>query len=182
MATVYEIIQGINQAAANAHDGAHDEKYSYDGKARKVGLKREEGDCIIDSRVMDGFKVKIHGDKLVLNYQSEITLKDFHNRNFEDDVEDTFNDIVKYLKKEYKSVTKNTLTLTSQGDADIHAQSMSRKRNWVQATKTYKIGNMGETEPVTEESSEDRLDDAVKKWLALSGENAKKPQNVSIKG
>ena len=29
MSSVYDIIQGINQAAANAHDGAHDEKYSY---------------------------------------------------------------------------------------------------------------------------------------------------------
>jgi len=182
MATVYEIVQGIAQAAANAYDGSHVEGYSADEKSREVGLKREEGDPIIDSRVMDGFKVKFHGDKLVVLYHSEITLKEFHARNFEDDIESTFNDIAKFLKKEYKNITKNTLTLTPEGDADIHAQSMSRKRNWIQATKTYKIGGLGDVEPVKGGSPEDRLDDAMKKWLALGGEGAKKPQNVSIKG
>ena len=59
---------------------------------------------------------------------------------------------------------------------------MSRKRNWIQATKTYKIGGLGDVEPVKGGSPEDRLDDAMKKWLALGGEGAKKPQNVSIKG
>ena len=40
MATVYDVIRGIHQAAANAYDGAHDEKISPDGKARKAGLSR----------------------------------------------------------------------------------------------------------------------------------------------
>ena len=43
MATTLEIIQGLAQAAANAYDGAHDERFSLDGQARKVGLRREEG-------------------------------------------------------------------------------------------------------------------------------------------
>ena len=40
MATVYDVLKGIHQAAANAYDGAHDEKISHDGKARKAGLNR----------------------------------------------------------------------------------------------------------------------------------------------
>ena len=36
MATVYEIVQGLSQAAANAYDGALNE----DGEALKVGLQR----------------------------------------------------------------------------------------------------------------------------------------------
>jgi len=56
MATTLEIIQGINQAAANAYDGAHDERF-VDGDAKKVGLSREEGCPIIDSRVSDGFGI-----------------------------------------------------------------------------------------------------------------------------
>lgn len=178
MATVYEIIQGINQAAANAYDGSHDERYSSDGEARKVGLKREEGDSIIDSRVMDGFKVKIQADRLIINYQSEITMKDFHNKNYEDDIEQTFKDIVKFLKKEYKTITKNALSLTPEGETDVHAQSVSRKRNWIQATKSYKIGGLKEVER-EKEPSEDKLDSAVKKWLELGRDKAKKPENVS---
>ena len=103
MATVYEIVQGIHQAAANAYDGAHDKKYSSDGEDHKVGLKREEGDPIVDSRVMDGFNVRVSGNTLMLSYQAEIKLKEFHDNSFEDDVESTLNDIVKFLKKEYKN-------------------------------------------------------------------------------
>jgi len=179
MATVYEIIQGINQAAANAYDGSHDERYAYDGESRKVGLKREEGDCITDSRVMDGFKVKIQADRLIINYQAEITMKDFHNKNYEDDIEQTFKDIVKFLKKEYKTITKNTLSLSPEGEADVHAQSVSRKRNWIQATKSYKIGGLKEVER-EKQPSEDKLDSAVKKWLELGRDKAKKPENVSV--
>ena len=44
MATVYEIIQGINQAAANAGwDGAHEETLQADGKARTQDLKDKMG-------------------------------------------------------------------------------------------------------------------------------------------
>tara|TARA_R110000824_G_scaffold113687_5_gene263598 strand:+ start:2643 stop:3203 length:561 start_codon:yes stop_codon:yes gene_type:complete len=180
MATVYDVIQGINQAAANAHDGAHVEKYSHDGKARKVGLKREEGDCIIDSRVMDGFSVRFDSsNRLHLSYQTEITMKDFHDNNFEDDVKSTINDVVKYLKKEYKDITGNTLSLTSDGDPDIHAQSMSRKRNWVQATQSYTIGGIkAEPELPSEDDTEDRVRSAIKDWLNLGREKAKKPKNV----
>jgi len=184
MATVYDIIQGINQAAANAHDGAHDEKYSYDGKARKAGLKREEGDPITDSRVMDGFSVRISGNKLILSYQAEITMKDFHDNNFEDDVKSTLNDVIKYLKKEYKSITGNTLSLTEEDEVEIHAQSMSRKRNWVQATQTFKIGGMNDVEAVGEPSKE-RLEQSFKNWMAIGKDQypgAKKPKNVTAKG
>ena len=34
-----EIIQGLSQAAANAYDGSHDERFSLDGQARQVGLQ-----------------------------------------------------------------------------------------------------------------------------------------------
>ena len=42
MADRLELFRGISQAIANSYDGAHDERYSYDGEERKIGLKREE--------------------------------------------------------------------------------------------------------------------------------------------
>ena len=68
MASVLEIVRGIAQAASNAYDGAHDERFVRKGEDKKVGLKREEGCPINDSRVMDGFNVRLHGDKLILSY------------------------------------------------------------------------------------------------------------------
>ena len=64
----YELIQGIMQAAADAYDGALDEK----GEPLKVGLKREEGHPVYDSRMIDGFKVRCDGAHLMVTYQSEI--------------------------------------------------------------------------------------------------------------
>ena len=69
-----EIIQGLAQAAANAWDGAHDERFTLDGQVRKVGLNREEGCPIMDKRVVDGFSVKFYGNKVCINYQSDIHL------------------------------------------------------------------------------------------------------------
>ena len=57
MATVYEIVQGLSQAAANAYDGALTE----DGEPVTAGLAREDGDPLLDKRVLDGFKVKFYG-------------------------------------------------------------------------------------------------------------------------
>jgi len=68
MATVYEIVQGLSQAAANAFDGALNE----DGEQLIAGLQREEGDAILDKRVLDGFNVKFYGNMMCLSYQSEV--------------------------------------------------------------------------------------------------------------
>ena len=184
-----EIIRGIAQAAANSYDGAHDEKYSYDGEARKVGLNREEGDLIIDSRKLDGFSVGFDGPMLRIHYHGEIKIKDVHNVNkFESEIEAKINDVAKYLKREYKKVTKKSLSLTAEGEPYIDIQSTSRVRAWVQACRYYKIGGLSDVErgPGHEESSsEDRIDDSIKKFLAIGKDSypgAKKPKNVTRKG
>ena len=116
MATVLEIIRGLSQAAANA---------SYDGYdlEQEIGLKREEGHPVLDSRVMDGFKVRFSGKNLIITYQSEMRLKELHPRNqFENEIEQKFSDIVKFLQKEYKNITKNSISLKALADADIMVQ------------------------------------------------------------
>ena len=185
MATVYEIVQGIHQAAANAYDGAHDKKYSSDGEDHKVGLKREEGDPIVDSRVMDGFNVRVSGNTLMLSYQAEIKLKEFHDNSFEDDVESTLNDVVKYLKKEYKKITGSSLSLKEDGEPMVEVEVISRRRTDVRAIQWYNVGGMGDTELVRAGTPKDRLDSAIKDWLSIGKDKyagAKKPSNVTRKG
>ena len=72
MPTTLEVIRGIAQAAANAYDGSHLESFSADGEIREVGLKREEGNPLLDERVIDGFGVKFHGSILCITYQLHI--------------------------------------------------------------------------------------------------------------
>ena len=71
MATVLDVVRGISQAAANAYDGSHDERYTADGEERKAGLRREEGDSMLETREIDGFKVKFHGNKLNILYNAD---------------------------------------------------------------------------------------------------------------
>tara|TARA_R100001082_G_scaffold5591_2_gene3829 strand:+ start:4807 stop:5370 length:564 start_codon:yes stop_codon:yes gene_type:complete len=181
---VIDIVRGIAQAAANSYDGAHDKRYSFDGDERKVGLKREEGDPIIDSRIMDGFNVRFQGPFLCIHYHGDIKVKDVHDKNFESDIEQMISDIAKFLRKEYKAVTGDSLTLSAEDEIYIDVQSTSRVRAWVQAYRKYKIGGMTDVEE-TSVPSEDRLDSAIKKFLAIGKDkypNTSKPKNVKRKG
>jgi len=166
MATVLDIVRGISQAAANAYDGAHDEKYSLDGEARKIGLKREEGDPIIDSRVIDGFGIRFHGNLLCISYQSDIKLKDVYAGDIEADVEDMIQNVAAFLKKEYKKITGDALSLTPATEVDVMVQNTSKVRVFVTGNRYYKIGNLDGVLPVAE-PSEDRLDKSIRDFLAL---------------
>jgi len=172
MATVYEIVQGLSQAAANAYDGALDAK----GEPLLVGLQREEGDAILDKRVMDGFNVKFYGNMMCLSYMSEVTLKEVYANGFETRMEEQIAEIVKFLKKEYKKITGEALGLKKKGSLKMgNVQSTSRVRTWVQAHCEYEI------QGVTGHDVKDKndIDSAIKSFLEL-GKNAKKPENVSI--
>jgi hypothetical protein len=142
MATVYEIVQGLAQAAANAYDGALGEDYEPD----KPGiLRREEGNALIDQRVMDGFNVKFYGNMMCLSYQSEIQLKEVYDGGFEEEMDQRLTDIAGWLKKEYKKITGDPVTLTEEGEVDVFVQNTSRVRTWVQAKKHYRIGGLDES-------------------------------------
>lgn len=162
--TTYKIIQGLAQAAANVYDGVHDERYSLDGQVREIGLKREHGDPLIDKRVIDGFSVKFGGNKMCIHYHSEIMLKEIYGGNFENDIVGMLNDIKKFLQKEYKSITGESVTLKAAGEPKIYAASVSRVRSFVQAYQYYDISGI-KAGAVGVGSSERTVDDAVKSFF-----------------
>ena len=163
MATTLEIINGISQVLANTHDGALDEE----GNPIEIGLHREEGNPLIDSRVMDGFKVSFYGDQLCIHYHSELKLKDVYAKDFESDLEQMIADIAKFIKKEYKKVTGNALSITKVGEIDAIVQQTSRVRTWVQAKCYYDIGGI-DAEAVSGESK-DSVDSKFKSFLGQGG-------------
>ena len=176
---ILDIVRGISQAMANSYDGAVDEN----GERIKIGLKREEGDLVLDKRVMDGFGVSISGNTLIVKYQSEIMLRDVHGGKFESEVEQSLADIVSYLKKQYKKATGNSLTLTKSGDPDMLVQNISRVRSVVNATQKYTIGGI-DAEPEMGKTVDERLDDTFKKFLGFDESvfpGAQKPKNVKGK-
>ena len=149
MATTLEIIQGISQAAANAYDGAHDERF-VTGDAKEIGLNRETGDAIIDSRVSDGFGIKIIGDKLQINYEANVRLKDVYSGGFEEECDRKLVAIADFLKKEFKVITGKSLSLTAEGECKCIVQNTSRVRTFVMAHRLFKIGGMQGVETLGE--------------------------------
>ena len=176
MATTMEIVQGISQIMANSYDGALDSE----GQPIKVGLKREEGHFINDRRVMDGFNVTFHGPLLRIKYQSDVRIKEVQDKGFEDDIVGRLAEIVKFLKKEYKAITGDTLTLTKEGEPKVLVQRMSNYRTDVQAHCDYRIGGLTDVVEVNEGSNEDRLDKAIRDWLSLGPKG--RPKNDTRKG
>jgi hypothetical protein len=179
MATVYEIVQGLSQAAANAYDGALDEG----GEPLKAGLQREDGDPILDKRVMDGFGVKFYGNIMCLSYQSEVQLKEVYSSGFESEVEQHIADIASFLRKEYKKITGDSVTLTKEGEVDVLVQNTSRVRTWVQAKQHYKVGGLDESMEVSAEQ-DTKPESSWESFLSQGGwdgKGGKRPQNDSRK-
>jgi len=175
MATTLEIIQGIAQAAANAYDGSHDPTLVSDERPRKVGLRREEGHMINDRRVMDGFKVRFSGPILTITYQSEIRLKDVSQNGFEDEIGRMIGKVANFLKKEYKKITGDKLTLTKVGEPSLLVQKISNMRTDVRGLCDYKIGGLTGVDVVGEPEDVER--EAIRNFLALSSK--KRPSNDS---
>ena len=141
MATTLEIINGISQVLAKKYDGALDEN----DEPIKIGLKREEGDPLVDSRVMDGFGVKFEaGNCLCVTYSSEIKLKEVYGGTLENDVSSKISDVAAFIKKEYKTLTKSGLTLAPHGEVAVLVQPVSRVRTLVTAVQKFKIGGVEE--------------------------------------
>jgi hypothetical protein len=178
MATVYEIIQGLSQAAANAYDGALGE----DESTTPTGvLRREEGDALIDERVMDGFNVKFYGNMMCLTYQSEIQLKEVYAGGFEEEMDQRLTDIAGWLKKEYKKITGNTVALAEEGEIDVLVQNSSRVRSWVQAKKHYKVGGLPTDCNVDNDGSTNPVEESWKNFLDQGGWKGARPSNDTRK-
>ena len=113
---------------------------------------------------------------MIVNYQSDVRMKELKDNSFEKDVASMLNDVKKFLQKEYKVVTGNSVTLTAKGEPNILVQATSRYRTFVQAYQHYKIGGLKMDQ--INAPSEDPTRDITKKFLKAA--KAKRPQNEKI--
>ena len=98
----------------------------------------------------------------------------------ENELEKTMSDIVRYLKKQYRKITGNTLSLKEKGEVDARVESTSRVRVFVTARKLYKISNMDEVEDVGQ-PSEKKLEKSFSDFLSLGGSDKKAPNDKRSK-
>ena len=158
MATTLEIINGISQVLSNTYDGALDEA----GEPVKIGLRREEGNPLIDHRIIDGFGTHISGERLHIKYHAEIPLKEVHSNGFEGEMESMVEKVKSFIQKEYNKVMKSSLSVSDPSEVDVLVEYISRIRCSVKVHKCYKIGGLP-TEP------EKEVDPEFEKFAALGG-------------
>jgi hypothetical protein len=90
-------------------------------------------------------------------------------------------DIVKFLKKEYKTITGNTLSLKPIDEVDIFVQPISRTRTDLSMYQEFEITSLDKSVLPVGSPSEDTTRDITKKFLSMGREKAKKPSNVTRK-
>ena len=176
MDKIQQIIQGIAAAMANSYDGATDEN----GAPIKIGLRREEGDPVLDSRVMDGFGCKIQGDLLVVKYSTEENIKGLRGihhmglEKYQKEIEQRMADIIKFIKKEAKKATGANVNLKLDGEIDILIQPMNKLRTMVSAVGMYKIGGMKAQEDPKPEGKTRNEADFYKSFISNLKEEKRK--------
>lgn len=159
MANILDVVQTIqNIVGQKGYDGALDEE----GNPIKIGLRREVDNVVTDSRLVDGFKVRFQGDKMILSYSSECSIKNVQQPNFEGMVDQKIADIISFIQKEYRGAAGGNLRLTKEGETDILVQKMSNFRTWYQTSSIYKIGG---AQGVLEEDKPADLNESIKNWL-----------------
>ena len=130
---------------------------------------------------MDGFKVQMSGDKLMIKYHGEVTMKEAKDKGFETELEQMMADISSFLKKEYKKVTGNSVSLSPEGEVDVLVQNISRQRSMVQAQRYYKIGGT-DAQPLVGEATEDKLAAGWEKFMSQGGLGTRPPNDKRPKG
>ena len=93
-------------------------------------------------------------------------------------------DIAGWLKKEYKKITGDSVTLTEEGEIDVMVQNSSRVRTWVQAKKHYKVGGLAEEMNNDTGSPSPGVERGWKTFLEQGGWNGtggKRPKNDTRK-
>tara|TARA_R100000008_G_scaffold26446_1_gene14465 strand:+ start:10086 stop:10637 length:552 start_codon:yes stop_codon:yes gene_type:complete len=175
---ILKIVRGLSQAASDlGYDGAVDDE----GAPVEIGLNREEGRPMHDARSLDGFGVRISGSTVILSYHSDIKLRDLYSQDLENEVEQKMSKVVSALKKRYKALTKETLSLKEKGPADVRAEKASNVRYWITARKLYTCGGLDGVVDV-KEPSKLSLEKDFESFLNQGGWGAsKRPKNDSRK-
>lgn len=155
MSEILEIVNGISQALAEKQDGG-----------AEFGLEREQKVSMYEKRIVDGFGVSFHGNKITVKYHSEVPLTRVHGKDFKGEVQGMMKDISKHLKEKYKQVKKKTLVLKEEGECDIVVQTANRRTAIVNAAQTYGLG-LDEKKDEAVKHFEERSDRYAKQWLNI---------------
>ena len=170
MAKIYDIALAISNVMGQK---------GYDGAGAQIGLKREEGDPILDSRIMDGFSARVSGNQLHINYHSMMTAADFHSKKdpamaLKQNLKDTFDNIEKFLKTEVGKLNVGKLRLKQVGEDDALIQYLNRNRYNCVAKRVYEILGVDGEAPKSDKQrhhKDEVLKSFIKEYSILNMDN-----------
>ena len=116
---------------------------------------------------MDGFGCRIQGDILLVSYHAEMPLYNSKPHQLQDEVDQTLEDVISYLKKEYKKITGEALSLSAlDKEASVNAEYLNRQRLSVKAVKRWTISGLGDySKGLKADNEPASLDDVTKDFL-----------------
>ena len=125
---------------------------------------------------------------MCLTYMSDVHLKEVYANGFEEEMERQVAAVASFLKKEYKKITGNTVSLTKEGEIDIYVENSTRVRSWATAKMNYKVGGLdqqmnnetAEPLPRTHPQPESNWKAFVEQG-GWNGKGGKRPQNDTRK-
>ena len=160
-------------------------EYGHDGATKEdepveIGLGREHGNPILQTRIIDGFKVKVYGDKLCITHHlMDQMTKEFHENDPYDKCKSTIADVASFLQKEFRKRTGKSLGLKEVGKMHMDTEYVSRIRVNIISKQDYKVGALSGVEVDSKSVVDDKLNKAAKKFLELSTD--KKAKNDKSK-
>ena len=174
--SVYDVVKGISEAVANKHHGAIDEN----GEVISIGLKRED-QPIVDQKVMDGFGIALHGDKLLIKYHSVEPIRELHQKKFEKEIERRVAEVKNYIQKQFSKITGSQLRLKEVGEISVLVETSNRMKAMVKAVMGYEILNLKEVVPVAPSDIAEKNIERMNAYYKDLGKGKLKLQNVSTK-
>ena len=87
------------------------------------------------------------------------------------------------LKKEYRKIRGESVTLTKEGELDVRVENSTRVRSWVTAVCNYRVGGLNEDMAVAAEA-DTKPEDSFRKFIdqgGWTGDGGKRPQNDTRK-
>jgi hypothetical protein len=164
-----QVLKDLSVAAGQLYDGAVDSK----GEPVDLGLKRDSLPST-NRKYIDAGKVRFAGDKIIVSYEAEITLKQVHKdgiSGFQSEMDSMIQKLVDGLKKNYRAHAGKSITLTAEGDgAKVDVEYVSRYRTLVHAVRSYRVAGLSDVVAATgAEVNKREMADSYKKFLEMGG-------------
>lgn len=146
MKEIQEVIKGLNQAAQNSSFKKTD------------ALEREKATGPRDFKINDAFKLKFSDNKMILEYTLEVKNALMPNIKYDNNIENKITAILKYLKKEYKAITGESVSFKPVSKLNIVVTQISYVTQVNRYTKVFEISDTN--------SVKDEYNDAVSEMHA----------------